>query len=59
MALAASATFIEGALWVPALIIELYKVSISFATLGVDPEVIFLIWVRVLILSPGLIRSGE
>src|SRR5690606_13008234 len=59
IALDASATLMLGALWVPAVIIERYKSSTRLAISGVEPEVTFLILVRVLILSPGLIRSGE
>ena len=57
--LAASATFIEGARCVPAVIIDLYKLSISKADLWVEPDVIFKILVTVRSLSPGLILSGE
>jgi hypothetical protein len=39
--------------------IELYKLSTISAISGVDPEVTFLIFVKVLILSPGFILSGE
>ena len=59
IALLASATFILGAIWVPAGIIELYSLSIIFATSGFDPEVTFLILVSEFILSPGTILSGE
>ena len=59
IALDASATLRLGALWVPASIMLLYSSSTISATSGVDPEVTFLILVNVLILSPGLIRSGE
>ena len=59
MALLASATFIEGAKCVPAVMIELYSSSTNFPIGFVEPEVTFLIEVSVFILSPGLIRSGE
>ena len=59
MAFDASATLIEGALYVPASIIVPYSLSTLSATSGVDPEVTFLIFVRVFTLSPGLILSGE
>ena len=39
--LAASATLIFGAKYVPALIIELYKLSINFAASGLEPDVTF------------------
>ena len=55
---AASATFIDGALWVPAVIICEYRLSTSSAILGVDPEVIFFIDVTLCSLSPGFILSG-
>ena len=56
--LAASATFIEGALYVPAVIMDLYKESTKSAISGVEPLVIFKILVNVFSLSPGLMRSG-
>ena len=56
---AASATFIDEALNVPAVVIDLYKRSIFSAISGVDPDVTFLMVVKVLILSPGTILSGE
>ena len=59
MALLASATFIEGALCVPAVIMERYNWSTFSAISGVEPEVTFLILVKVFTLSPGLMRSGE
>ena len=59
IALEASATLIEEALWVPASIMVLYNWSTSSAIETVEPDVTFLIFVSVLILSPGLIRSGE
>ena len=59
MPLLASATSIDGALCVPAMIMLPYKSSIKFATSGVDPEVTFTIFKSVLILSPGFILSGE
>src|SRR5690606_30947143 len=59
IAFEASATLILGALWVPAVIIERYRSSTRLAISGVEPEVTFLIFVNVLILSHGLIRSGE
>ena len=42
----------------PAVIILLYKLSTKSAILGVEPEVIFLIFDIVCFLSPGLILSG-
>ena len=47
MTFAASATLILGALWVPAVIISLYKLSTIFAISGFEPDVIFLIFVIV------------
>ena len=56
---AASATFIEGAKCVPAVITDLYN-SFTFTPIsGVEPDVIFKILSTVCSLSPGLIRSGE
>ena len=55
---AASATFILLARWVPFSRIELYNLSTISATSGVEPEVIFSIFVRVCSLSPGFMRSG-
>ena len=57
--LAASATFMDEALWVPAVIMERYRASMFSAASGVEPDVIFLIFVTVWSLSPGFIRSGE
>ena len=57
--LAASATLMEGALYVPAVITDLYKRSTFSATSGVDPEVTFKILVTVCNLSPGFVLSGE
>ena len=56
---AASATLMLSALCVPARIISLYNSSISVAILGVEPDVIFLIFVNRCSLSPVLILSGE
>ena len=56
---AASATLILDALYVPALIIEPYILSIISATSSVEPEVIFRIVVSLFFLSPGFMRSGE
>ena len=58
MAFEASATLMLLALKVPAVIIDAYNWSICSAISGVEPEVTFLILVKVLILSPGLILSG-
>lgn len=58
MTFAASATFIDGALCVPAVTIDEYTTSTKSAISGVEPEVIFIIVVKRLSLSPGLIRSG-
>ena len=55
---AASATLMLGALWVPAIMISLYNLSTRSAASGVEPDVIFLMFVSVYFLSPGLIRSG-
>lgn len=55
---AASATLIELALCVPAVMMLAYKESTISAISGVLPLVIFLIFVSVFTLSPGLIRSG-
>ena len=59
IALLASATFILAALKVPAVIIELYKSSTKLAISEVDPDVTFLMVVKVFTLSPGTILSGE
>ncbi|CAI8295986.1 MAG: Uncharacterised protein [Cryomorphaceae bacterium] len=59
IALEASATLIDGAKCVPAVIIDLYSSSTFFAVAGLEPEVTFLIVEIVFILSPGLMRSGE
>ena len=56
--LAASATFRLLAWCVPAVMIWRYSASTASATSGVLPLVIFLMVVRVLTLSPGLMRSG-
>ena len=56
---AASATLIDGAICVPAVIMERYRSSTTLAISGVEPEVTFNILVIVCVLSPGLIRSGE
>ena len=57
--LAASATLMELALCVPAVIIERYKSSTIVAISGVEPDVTFKIFVTLCSLSPGLMRSGE
>ena len=55
---AASATFIEGATWIPASIIEKYiKETISKAN-SFEAETIFFIFSIVFTLSPGTILSG-
>ena len=59
IALEASATLIELARSVPAVIIEAYRLFTILPISGVDPEVTFLILVKVLTLSPGFILSGE
>ena len=56
---AASATFIEGAKWVPAVMTLLYNSFTLMPISGVEPEVTFNIFSTVCSLSPGLIRSGE
>ncbi len=58
MTLAASATRMLEALWVPAVMIERYRRSTNSATSGVEPEVTLRIVVRRCCLSPGLMRSG-
>ena len=55
---AASATLISETLYVPAFIILLYILSILLVMDDVEPEIIFIIFVKVLFLSPGLILSG-
>ena len=57
--LAASATFIDGAKCVPAVITDLYRLSTLCPISGVEPEVTFKIFSTVCSLSPGLILSGE
>lgn len=57
--LAASATFIVGARWVPAVMTEEYTSLTMRPISGVEPEVTFLIFSTVWSLSPGLMRSGE
>ena len=57
--LAASATLILGAKWVPAEITLLYKASTFLPISSVEPEVTFNILSTVCSLSPGLMRSGE
>ena len=59
IALAASATFIEGATYVPAVIIFLYKLFIIFVTSLLDPDTTLTIFFIVYFLSPGFILSGE
>ncbi len=59
MTLAASATFMDGAKCVPAVITDWYNSLTCIPISGVDPEVIFKILSTVCSLSPGLIRSGE
>ena len=56
--LAASATLIELALWVPAVMIWAYSALTASATSGVLPLVTFLMLGRRCSLSPGLMRSG-
>ena len=55
MIFAASATFIEETLKVPALIIFLYKLSTLFAAILFDPLVNLTIFSNLFFLSPGLI----
>ena len=59
IALLASAILIEGARYVPAWIILLYKSSTIFAVFWFEPEVTLTIFERVFTLSPGFILSGE
>ena len=56
--LAASATLMLGALWVPASMMRRYSASTKSATSGVEPEVTLRMVVKRRCLSPGLIRSG-
>jgi len=49
----------DGAKCVPFFSTDLYNSSTFIAASGVDPEVTFKIFSTVLILSPGLILSGE
>ena len=56
--LAASATLIFSALYVPAEIIFLYKLFIILVTFGVEPDIILQTFLIVCFLSPGLILSG-
>ncbi|MNE81143.1 hypothetical protein D3C80_1777730 [compost metagenome] len=58
MTLAASATLMLLALWVPAVMTWPYRASTRSATSGVEPEVTFLMVVTRCSLSPGLMRSG-
>jgi len=55
MTLEASATFIEVAKKVPAVITDLYKSSTFFPTSGVDPEVTLSIFSTVCFLSPIMV----
>ena len=55
----ASATLMLEDRKVPAVIMDLYKLSTRSAMSSVDPEVTFKIFVTVCSLSPGLMRSGE
>ena len=59
MDFAASATLIELVIYVPALIIDLYNLSIVKAVLFVEPDVNFVILLILYFSSPGLILSGE
>ena len=56
--LAASATLMELALCVPAVMMEAYSASTNEATSGVEPEVTLRMVVSRCSLSPGLMRSG-
>ncbi len=56
--LAASATLMQLALCVPAVMIEPYRRSTKSATSGVEPEVTLRMVVTRCCLSPGLMRSG-
>jgi hypothetical protein len=58
MTLAASATRMLLAKWVPALIMDWYKELMKSAISGVEPEVTFKISSTRCSLSPGLMRSG-
>lgn len=55
--LAASDILMDGALYVPAVIIDLYKASTKSAISGVEPLVIFKILVNVFSLSPRSHKS--
>ena len=57
--LAASATLMLGALWVPAVMMPAYSASTKSAVAGVEPEVTLRMVVTRWALSPGLMRSGE
>jgi hypothetical protein len=46
-------------LYVPAVMIELYRLSMKSAISTVEPDVTFNIVVTLCSLSPGFIRSGE
>ena len=56
--LAASATLMLSALWVPAVIIPLYKSSTKFDIFSVEPDVTLTILTNLWFLSPGFILSG-
>ena len=58
MTFSASATFMDGARYVPAEIMLEYKLSIKSDDNSQHPLVIFLIFVIVFTLSPGFILSG-
>ena len=58
MTFAASAVFIEGALYIPASIMDPYRFASASSVSGVDPETTLVIFVMVCFLSPGLMRSG-
>ena len=54
----ASAIFIDGAIWMPASIIDEYKKVTTSRAFGLEPETTFFIFSIVFILSPGTILSG-
>ena len=58
MTFAASATLMLPALWVPALIMVLYRASTLSVVAAVEPDVTLTTLVRAWLASPGLILSG-
>ena len=58
-ALAASATLIDGALWMPAVTTVPYSLATFSAVAASSPAVTFTMRSKLCSLSPGLMRSGE